>query len=1032
MESKRRARLPADWHGIFFLHRRTRLPISPPPPPVTQFARHLFPGFLLAGIAVVLFCFAPFSGRDTVEDALLFEAQLSAVADGSPRLSCLREGATAPEAQSATEVKTSDQRSARFKIPAGRYLAFRMQLPASVKVESARVVDLTGVELARLEKERFQVAGEGAVWIFQCAPPLVLRSSLSWSLRQCAALLLPVALLVALLLWRFAARWKNAGDAGAAILARAGDFARRRPVATLLAVAVAAAVASCYPVVFCGKSFVSPNNGAHCLYAGITTLPGAAAEKTENPKMSDIGAMMWAHLPYSVLENRALFHDHELPLRLRDNSCGVPLLGQGQAMLGDPLHWIPICAGGATWAWDVKFVLAKILFAFGIGLLVRAAVGRLGVAVALTGSSAFIGFFAYRFNHAAFFSLCYAPWILLAWLKIARAPAWRAAVPWVALLGAANWTELNSGTAKEASMLICGLNFTGLLALALAPESLAARARKLAAAGAGLLIFLLVSAPCWVLFLDALAHAWTAYNVPHAYQIQPALLIGLFDDLFYRQTAPVENHTNPSANFFVLIGVLWALVHARRLAANRLFLALALAAVPFLALAFGVIPPALLTRLPFVGNISHVDNTFSCVLLVLLFPLAGFGFQACRERMAAADWRDDWTLMLVFLAVLGAAFFGCIQAEPRVTSGLVHGTGPVVKSAFFIRYATALFLAVALLPWVAQRLLHLRAWTLANVLLATLSLFALHFRHGMYVATKFDDYVMNPKERFDFSTPWPAVRYVKTHLAEPARVAGFGDVLVPGFNSAIGLESIGGADALVSPYYREFIEAAKLPMIWDWRLYFDRDNVPVLLPLYDLLNLRYYLGIPGESPSGVGGLQRIGTSDLDIFASPTVWPRAFFTDTLARYGTADHFARMVWEGDRRPFAAVQESESSSSLPTALPGRQVVAADDYRLTSNTTTFTVEAVAAGVAVLTETYEAENFRVTVNGTPARYFRANHAFCGVHIPQAGRYTITFSYWPRLLTPALWFSAAGLALLAVTLAMIFTTRPRKDGTGPA
>ena len=60
--------------------------------------------------------------------------------------------------------------------------------------------------------------------------------------------------------------------------------------------------------------------------------------------------------------------------------AALTLLGQGQSMIGDPLHWITILAGGATWAWDLKFVLAKLLFAFGIGLLVRAATGRLGVA----------------------------------------------------------------------------------------------------------------------------------------------------------------------------------------------------------------------------------------------------------------------------------------------------------------------------------------------------------------------------------------------------------------------------------------------------------------------------------------------------------------------------------------------------------------------------------------------------------------------------------------------------------------------------
>ncbi len=996
---------------------------------MTLFARQIFPSFLLTGIAVLLFCYAPFSGRDQAAETLVFAAQFSTSAEGGVRLFYLPEGAASPGESAAVAAPAGPQKSARFVIPPGTYRAFRLTHPAGVEITDARIADLAGVELAHWEKERLPAAEGGTDTELRCAPPLTLRSSLTAGSGQSGALLLALTLVFALGAWRFAAPLESARVAAVAALSRGAAQARAQPVAALLIAAGAAAIVSCYPVVFSGKSFLSPNNGAPCLYAGFPTLPGASAEKIENPKMSDVGAMLWAHMPYSVVENRAIFRDHELPLRNRDNSCGVPLLGQGQSMLGDPLHWIPLAAGGASWAWDVKFIVAKILFAFGIGLLVRAAVGRLGVAVALAASSAFIGFFAYRFTHAAFFSLSYAPWILLAWLKISRAPAWRESARWVALLIVANWCELNSGTAKEASMLIAGLNFAGLLALSLGPESLPARARKLALAGTGLLLFLLVSAPCWLLFLDALRQAWTTYDVPHAYQIQPSLVLGLFDDLFYRETMPRENHANPAANFFVLIGVLWALVHARRLAADRIFLALALAALPLLALVFGVVPPALLLRLPLVGNISHVDNTFSCVLIVLLFPLAGFGLQTCRERMSAVGWRGDWLLTLLFFGALAAAYFGYIQVETRAADALIRQTGAVPKSVFFIRYATALLLAAALLPLIARHLIQARALTLTNMLLAGLAVFALHFRHGMYVATKFDAYVMNPKDRTDFQTPSPAIEYVRQHLPQPARVAGFGDVLSPGFNAVLGLESAAGPDAVQNHYYREFTEAAHLPVIWNWRVYFRKESAPLLLPFYDLLNLRYYLGMPGAAPLAVAGLPRIGASDLDLYESPTVWPRAFFTDTLVHYGTADDFAQMVWNGDRRPFAAVQDGPGRpDSLQGAGPSRpearRIAPASGYRLTSNTTTFAVDAPAPGFAVLTEAYEEGNFRVTVNGVPSPYFRVNHAFCGVPIPQAGHFTVRFEYWPRRLTLALRLAAAGLALLAAGAAWLLASRP--------
>ena len=72
----------------------------------------------------------------------------------------------------------------------------------------------------------------------------------------------------------------------------------------------------------------------------------------EDVKGSDVGAMMWQHMPYAVVQSRAIFQDLELPLWNRYNSSGVTLLGQGQSMFGDPLHVLVLLTGGASWAWD--------------------------------------------------------------------------------------------------------------------------------------------------------------------------------------------------------------------------------------------------------------------------------------------------------------------------------------------------------------------------------------------------------------------------------------------------------------------------------------------------------------------------------------------------------------------------------------------------------------------------------------------------------------------------------------------------------
>ena len=209
-------------------------------------------------------------------------------------------------------------------------------------------------------------------------------------------------------------------------------------------------------------------------------------------------------------------------------------------MFGDPLHFLVVFADGAAWAWDLKFLLAKWLFASGLGLIVWRLTRHLPSATLMAFSSAFIGFFVFRINHPAFFSVCYAPWILYCWIRLTQGAALRPALGWVGGLLLANWAELNSGTVKEAYMLLAGLNLTGAILLAW-PAPAAGRAKLrtfgvLLAAGG---VFALLSAPIWLTFLDTLRQAYTSYDQPWVYQIQPGMILGLFDEIFYR---PLQKH----------------------------------------------------------------------------------------------------------------------------------------------------------------------------------------------------------------------------------------------------------------------------------------------------------------------------------------------------------------------------------------------------------------------------------------------------------------------------------------------------------
>ena len=90
-----------------------------------------------------------------------------------------------------------------------------------------------------------------------------------------------------------------------------------------------------------------------------------------------------------------------------------------------------------------------------------------GVSALLAATAGYVGFFAFRINHPAQFSVCLAPWVLLAWFWVADARGWRglgfALLAWIL----ANWELLTSGTIKEAYMIQVCVNFAGLLFLIL-------------------------------------------------------------------------------------------------------------------------------------------------------------------------------------------------------------------------------------------------------------------------------------------------------------------------------------------------------------------------------------------------------------------------------------------------------------------------------------------------------------------------------------------------------------------------------------
>jgi len=798
-------------------------------------------------------------------------------------------------------------------------------------------------------------------------------------------------------------------------------WGQRYPGRLIFVVAAISTLVSCYPVVFFGKSFVSPNNGVLLLYDHLPTLPGYSSAALDDANGADVGATAWFHVPFAVVESSSVSRHHELPLWNRYDSCGVTLLGQGQSMFGDPLHCLVLLTGGSAWAWDLKFLLAKILFAWGLGLTIHVSTRHLPAALILAFSSTLIGFFPFRYDHAAIFSVSYAPWILYCWFRIRDALTNKATAAWTGGLLLACWAEISSGTVKEAYMLFLGMNGCGLLFFFLSkPVRLRwAKCGHLVFAGA---LFSAISAPIWWSFLESLRNSDNLYVVPSAWQLQPSLTVGLFDDLFYREFISGEMACTPAVNFLVLLGFLWAITHIRLLVKDSAFAALAVSAAICWALVFGAVPSWLIGRLPFIGNIIHVDNTFSCLLVILLILMAGFGIRAYWEELDRDSWPATLTGTVVLLFFMLALYFGFAQAaSPHGASFHSHDFKP---TPFFEWYTLSLIAAFIALPLAFRALWKYPASRFASGIVVVLCLVIMHWRFGMYLQTSWDAHVMNPEVRVNFAEKSPAIEFIRAQQAEPSRTLGLGEVLFPGYNSALELEGVNGAEPLMNPFYRKLIDACGVEKAWGWRFVFKREGISAVRPLLDFLNVKYLLDSPDKGP--LDGFPTATATDLSIYENKTAWPRAFFTDRISIYDDVTQVVELIKNSNGQPFAAIQRKEGTELQALAGQSTGAVApAFAYKLSNNTTSFKVAAPKAGVIALGECYLDRDFEVTVNGKPAPYFRVNGVFKGIAVDQAGTYDVSVTYWPRGFTVALVAFVAGMAGLAAYL--WFFCRSRGD-----
>ncbi|MCC7125632.1 MAG: hypothetical protein IT178_12345 [Acidobacteria bacterium] len=910
----------------------------------------------------------------------------------------------------------------RLPLPLGRYRLFRIDpndRPGRYTIRGARIADAGGHDVRVIPLSELRAAAQSTIAarnsndvVFDTPdaandPQIVyepqghiLLAPTSINPTRGALGALAAAFVIGLVFV-----WIDRAATVANVMRAAGAAIRRRPFRAAVISAVLGTMLAMYPL-FLGRSLVSPGNGpAHVLYDQPPFAFGATDRGTEYGRGADVGAMMWAILPYTMVQREALAHG-EFPLWNRYNTIGEPLWGQGQTFILDPTHLLSLLIDDPAVAMDVRFVVGRVVFAAGIGLTVAALTGN-GLAAALSALLApFAGHFTVRFNHPAYFSLMWAPWILLAYAQLASSQHRRTRLHAGAWLALATFLQMVGGTPKEGIVALGAAHLAGAINLLTMREPWRARLERLNAAALGSLAGVLMSAPHWLVFLETLGHSWTLYDQPGVQ------LAGRSHLLAYLLGGASPGNVLTGVHPLAVMGAVAALLAPRRLrgslhdgAANSPLspsaVGLAVAVMLVSALGFGLVPADVLMRLPLIANIHQIGISALGATVPLVLVLAGIGFAGMfadteqGESPARAAVGAALALFLIAALLplgLSAADLLALAVAGSALAAMLAAT--VVPRP--VRVSTPLAFALAALVAIAPGGLHLETGILP-----------------------LDNILIQPRPRADLDAASPAIAAIRAASKEPWRVAPVDAVLFPGTQSYWELEGIGGPDALRLPAVEALSDAAGVERTpWMWWTILRHEQSASVTKFLDMLGVRFLVSRPDLAPAGLSLLPTTGNDLVVALDRPSAWPRAFVVDRLLSHESLNEFSRILTNSNG-PFASVDRHDlSAMAVAKRLDGvGHWKAASAYSLTPNSTSFRVETTGPAVAVLGEAWLDRDFSATLNGEEVPYFRVNHAFKGVRIPGAGQWDVRFAYEPHRWGLS-WLLAAiggvGLAALVV------------------
>lgn len=788
----------------------------------------------------------------------------------------------------------------------------------------------------------------------------------------------------------------------------------------IVLVSLLAVVVNCYPIIFCGKSYVSPGGFGPLVYGWPPFVPGMEPSPTRSRHGSDTAAMVLWGVPTGFIESRSLLQYGELPLWDRYGHAGEPLMSQAVSMMGDPLQWIVILGRGSAGAWDIKFLMAKFLFCVGFGLLVFKLLGSQPLSLMYAAFAAYCGAFFYINNHLAFFVFAYAPWILLSAIGLLELQSDRH-LRWGLVWLLANFSCFNAGHIEVAVVLIGGLNAVALIHGLAYGRKFSDWARVTGRMTAGTLFFLGLTAPVWMSFLADLPGSYSAHADIYVFQLPFQTLLGAFDDMFYLllRADDTVSAAAPATSLLILTGCGLSVFAWRQLKQERFYWINGGAIICWGSCIFGGVPASVLATVPFLNRVGHTHTDFSYLLVIHLTLQSAYGF---KSLAAMANLRQ----VVLRLSGVVATLAGLT---------LLYCGGPFnhhpIPWDYLACVAAGAVGAPLLFAWLKSynRPITAIGWT-GIVVLAFIS----QFRFGLYTFGD-DKLLLLPGPRTVLNAPSPSVDKIRADKTDACRVVGLQSIFFGNYAAVYGLEDIRSCAPLTGSEYMDLIQKClgiKPGSTWVVNL---ADPV-AKQPLLNLLNVKYVLTPPRVSLTGSLDFKIVDRGDFGVVENLEVWPRAFFTDKIIPIAGTSEFIQYLWDHAKQPFLALTEAEiekqpgvkSLESTKTAT----VVPATNYVLLPNSTSFDIHAPSAGMVCLTET-AARDFIARVNHEPKPIMTVNRAFKGIYLDHPGDYHLEFVYRPhrwRLACTLFWLAIVPATVLAAIefIRDLFCEKARQAG----